>query len=295
MTRQEKKAIVDFIINDITTTSISTTEFDSTPIKIEDLDLNQIDSVDSSKILCINFRNKGDVKKIGEKEIVMNFGNMISDFEFSIPNSVNPDSTNSIISFKNSETAYICGIYSNNNPLHLTAQEELIKCNNGLFAKKQYRYRDNEFTQNVREDWEEFNVEWMKYVVWCKISTNENFRNLLLSTPDNSLILEDTSFQTGAKRLIWGSQNLVLKQIKLEKLKELKARLKVYEIQVSKKYKQLLFNQIYGVSEFVGQNLMGKVLTSMRIYLRYSLEPDIDYDLLNRKEIYLLGQKLVFE
>lgn len=293
MTRQQKKAVVEDIINYITA-EISNTEFDPTPIRLEDLDLNQIDSVDSSKILCINFRNKGDVKKIGEKEIIMNFGNMISDFEFSIPNS-----TNQNIRFKSSETAYISGIYSDNTPICLAAQEELIKCNNGLFAKKKFRYRDNEFTQNARTDWEDFNVDWMKYVIWCKICTNENFKELLLSTPDNSLIVEDTSFQIGEKRLIWGAENHDLKMIKLEKLKELKARLMEFDIPVSKKIKQQLFNSLYGCGAFTGKNLMGKTLTSMRIYLRNQngngVGPDINYELLNSKEIFLLGQKLVFE
>lgn len=289
MTRQERKAIVDGIIYDITA-GISTTAFDSTPIRLEDLDFTRTDVVDCSKVNVINFRNLGDIRKIDGKFLRIDFGNMVSGFPFSIKDVI----------FKSSETAYISGIYSKNEPVCIAAQKELIKCNNGLFAKKQFRYWDNEFTQNVRADWEDegFNIEWMKYNVLCKIRTNENFRNLLLSTPDNSLIVEDTSFQSikrSSKKLVWGSENSKLLQLKKDKLKELKARLKEYDIPVSKKYKQQLFNNIYNIGEFVGQNLMGKILTYLRICLRNGVEPDIDYDLLNRKGMYLLGQKLVFE
>lgn len=294
MTRKEEKAIVGGIINDITS-EVNKTEIESAPIRIEDLNFYSNDTIDTGKINCIIFRNKGDIRMVGDKKLLLNFGNMISGYEFSIPNSVNPGSTNPIIPFKNSETAYIAGIYSKNEPICISAQEALVKCNNGLFAKKEFRYWDNEFTKNARVDWEEYNIEWMKYVIHCKCA-NEKFRNMLLSTSDNSLIIEDTSFQTGSKRLVWGAHNPQLLKLKKDKFKELKIRLATLNIPVRKKYKQLLFNNIYNVGEFVGSyNLMGKILTYFRICLRNGIQPEIDYKLLNSKDIYLLGQKLVFE
>jgi hypothetical protein len=79
-------------------------------------------------------------------------------------------------------------------------------------------------------------------------------------------------------------------------LKELRKRLKDLNIHSTKKYmyKQLLFNNMYNYGSFVGQNLMGKILTYFRICLRNGIEPQINYILLNTKNIHLLGKKIEF-
>ena len=291
MKRNEEKTIVEDVIFNITS-GLNKTEFDSTPIKVEDLDLNRFDVIDASKISVINFRSKGDIRTIEGVPIQINFGNMVNGYEFSIPNLTISNTPNI---WKNSESLYISGIYSENTPICIEAQTLLIDSNNGLKSKRIMRFQDNEYTRNLREDWEEFNVEWMKYVVWCKICTNENFRNLLLSTPENSLIVEDTSFQSGTKKLVWGAENLELKRVKLDKLKELKAHLTELGIPVRKKYKHQLYNLIHGSGSFSGVNKMGKILTILRSNLALGTTPDIDYNLLNDKGIYLFGQRLVFE
>ena len=47
--------------------------------------------------------------------------------------------------------------------------------------------------------------------------------------------------------------------------------------------------------EFVGVNTMGKVLTYVKDCLHMGIEPDINYKLLEEKDIYILGRKVSFE
>ena len=195
----------------------------SDPIRLSDKDFSSIDTVDATKVNCINFRSKGDYRIAGDKILDLNFGNMVSGYAFAING----------IQFLNSETAYISGIYGNNNAICCQqAQTELAACNNGLFAKKKFRYWDNEFTANTRTDWQSYNISWMLYVVWCKIQGNEKFKNMLLATPDDSLIIEDTSFQSikrSPAKLVWGAENTDMTKLKKEKLKELAMRLSELE------------------------------------------------------------------
>lgn len=286
MNRKEELKLVLSVINEITA-DMNKGEIQSDPIKLIDIDFQRVDMIDATKVNCINFRNKGDRRIVSEKDLVLNFGNMVSGYAFDV---------NGVI-FLNSETAYISGIYSKNTDICIKAQYELAACNNGLTAKKKFRYRDNEYTANTRNDWETFNMEWMKYVIWQKIQGNDNFRNLLLATPDDSMIVEDTSFlniKCSTAKLVWGAENLELKKLKDGKLKELRKRLKDLNIHSTKKYKQLLFNNMYNYGSFVGQNLMGKILTYFRICLRNGIEPQIYYILLNTKNIHLLGKKIGF-
>lgn len=286
MKRNEKLELVMVVINDITSMS-EKGEIKSAPIRMADIDFSRMDSVDATKVNCINFRSKGDIRISGDKVLDLNFGNMVSGYSFPINET----------KFLNSETAYISGIYSSNTDICQMAQTELAACNNGLFAKKKFRYWDNVYTTNARRDWQSFNIQWMLYVVWRKVQGNEKFRNMLLATPDDSLIVEDTSFQSikrSPAKLAWGAENQELKKLKMEKLKELSDRLLEMNISMNKKHKQLLFNSLYNYGTFTGQNLMGKILTYIRICLRTGIEPDIDYNLLNSKNIYLLGKRLVF-
>lgn len=287
MDRKLELDLVMAVINDITA-NLDKSEIKSNPIRMEDIDFNQVDVVDATKVNCINFRSKGDLRNVGDKVLHLDFGNMVSGFGFKVNN----------ISFKNSETAYISGIYSNNNNICQKAQSILADSNNGLWAKKEFRYWDNIYTSNARtNDWETFNISWMMYIVWQKVIQNEKFRNMLLATPDDSLIIEDTSFQLVKRspaKLVWGSENIEMMKLKKGKLKELSLRLSELNIPMKKKHKQLLFNSIYNIGMFEGKNLMGKILTYYRICLRTGKEPDIDYNLLKSKNIYLLGQNLVF-
>jgi hypothetical protein len=45
---------------------------------------------------------------------------------------------------------------------------------------------------------------------------------------------------------------------------------------------------------FEGRNQMGKILTYIKECLHQGTEPEIDYELLNRKKIHLLGRRIEF-
>jgi hypothetical protein len=83
-----------------------------------------------------------------------------------------------------------------------------------------------------------------------------------------------------------------LKNIKKDKLKFLNDVLKNEDIDYRKDYRRLLFNRIhYGIWE--GKNIMGKILTYFMICLKNNIEPKIDWDLLNSKDIFWFGNKLL--
>ena len=51
-------------------------------------------------------------------------------------------------------------------------------------------------------------------------------------------------------------------------------------------------NKLCDIGEWRGQNNIGKILMLCRDCLRNATEPDIDYNLLNRSNIYLQGKLL---
>ena len=198
--------------------------------------------------------------------------------------------------FESSECLYISGLYSDDNEQSVQIQNTLATHRNGLFAKKNFRYRTNDYCQYKRSDWTDFNVEFMKWVIKMKIDSNPQFRQLLLSIPSNVMIVEDVSFQpaTSATRLFWGAENSELKCVKKESLKKLKKILIEKRIIYRKEYGKMLYNSVFNIGSYHGINTMGKILTYMMICLKERIQPEIDYTLLNSKDIWLCGKKLVF-
>ena len=94
------------------------------------------------------------------KDVNIPFGNMNQGFPFTMNG----------IGFHTSESAYICGLFSDGTDRHIKIQKELIAVKNGYDAKKSIRQK---YQVIGRADWEEFNVEWMLYVVWNKAKGNE--------------------------------------------------------------------------------------------------------------------------
>lgn len=124
------------------------------------------------------------------------------------------------MTFQNSECAYIAGMFSEATECHSDLQEALCHEGNGFMAKKKIR-RFNEDAK--RADWEEFNIQWMLYCVWCKVVGNADFRNMLLSIPTDAVIIEDSTFQNGATAAIWGTKNKEQRQLITEYKKQLTA------------------------------------------------------------------------
>ena len=244
--------------------------------------ITQWEEYDASKYLCFAFRKKDDERKDDDW---VPFGNMNSGFEFDVQG----------VHFHNSESAYICGMFSDNTPEQQAVQQQLVEHTNGKTAKGDIRYHNED---KARKDWYDFNVPWMIYVVWQKVCGNKEFRDLLLSVPDEAIIIEDTTFQKVHKPndtpVFWGARNqergeyykMVKKYAELTKLSPVKAERNRYILQS--------FNNFTDYGVFKGSNVMGKILTLCRMCWKLRIEPPIDYKLLREKNIYLLGKKLEF-
>lgn len=246
-------------------------------VKKWDIVLDQIDQYDCTKMEVVAFR-KADDEQDG---IVKSFGNMSPGFEFDLNGH----------HFFGSEQAYICGLFSDGSPKHNEIQKQLLVETNGYASKKKIRNK-NENIARPKEDWESFNIEWMKYVVWNKVRGNEAFQKLLLSVPLNAMIVENSTLQTGKTAAIWGAKNQDLEAARNRAVKLLtsSANKKVGKEEIQKAY-----NSINHIGTFEGKNLMGKILKLCQLALLEGEELDIDYELLKSKSIYLLGELLTFE
>lgn len=241
-------------------------------------DLERWEEYDASKYLCYAFRKKGDLRKGKE---LLDLGNMCGGYEFDLNG----------VHFKNSEAAYICGMFSDNTEEHISIQKDLIANDSGFDAKKFIR-TPNE--NKARNDWHNFNVQWMLYVVWNKIQGNKVFRDMLMSIPDGAAIIEDSSFQKGETATFWGTKNNERKDFYMV----FKRFINESEPQASKKEidKRLLneFNNFTDYGTFRGSNVMGKILMICRKCLADGTEPAIDFGLLKSKKIHINGRLIDF-
>ena len=244
----------------------------STPIIFD-----RVEAYDASKLNCYAFRRGTDSVE-GHSLAV---GNMVSGYPFTVEG----------VTFQNSESAYIAGMFSDDTDNHLKLQEALHVETNGFMAKKKIR-RFNEDMK--RADWEEFNIQWMLYCVWCKVVGNADFRDMLLSIPSEAVIIEDSTFQNGATAVVWGTKNQTQRKLANDYKKSLKSEgVGKTAIKAACDEKRLGEWRSQGV--FVGKNLMGKILMLCRDAAIKGIIPDIDVELLRSKHIYLFGKLLTFD
>jgi predicted NAD-dependent protein-ADP-ribosyltransferase YbiA (DUF1768 family) len=243
-----------------------------------EINLWKEESYDATALNCWTFRKSDDERE----HIKLSLGNMSSGYPFHINNR----------RFDNSESAYIAGMFSNDTDEHKSIQIELQNEMNGYAAKKTIR---NKYKHKKRADWEEYNVQWMLYVVWRKCLTNTDFSKLLATEiPADAVIIENSTRQTGANASFWGVKNTELEESrdiieKLVKFNNPYASTKELERQV-----MIERNKINTIGVFRGVNCMGKILKLCQMALINQSEPNIDYDLLRAKKIYLLGELLTF-
>ena len=241
----------------------------------EDLYRREKTKYDITKYRCIAFRKKGDMWKNWNVDL----GNMNGGFPFSING----------ITFPTSEHAYIFGIFSHNTKEHLAIQKQLLENPNGYIIKKAIRYKNIDLW---RADWNEFNVEWMLFVVWQKAVQNKEFQSILKALPQHAHIIEDVSFKAKDDNSadFWGARNpsktefgsLVAKYVKhLDK--------------DDSKIKQNLLWDYCNVGVYEGFNVMGKILTYVKQCLHDGIEPNINYELLSSKNIFILGKPVSFD
>ena len=246
----------------------------------EGIVLGRMEAYDASELNCWAFHKSTDVRD----GILLRLGNLCGGYPFSLCGHI----------FPTSESAYLCGEFSLNTPMHEEIQHELQKQKNGFVSKK---FIKNRYKEYIRGDWEEIRLQWMLYVVWHKCVGNADFRDLLLSLPKDAVIIENSNKVRGKINgsnldLVWGAKN--------DELKEFENHLKFNEKHASflkPEYLEELEKErekIYYVGHFEGQNNMGKVLKLCQIALLNKVAPPIDYDLLREKEIYLFGELLTF-
>ena len=252
--------------------------------KSDDIAINSIDffkeeTIDASTKETWSFRKREDVRD----GVDIDLGNMCKSYPFTLNGRT----------FTNSEALYICGLFSGNTPKHQEIQQKLIDAKRGFDTKKVIRTKYEE--DYGRNDWREFNVEWMKWVVWQKIQGNEDFMRVLLSIPRNALIIENSTHHKGTTASFWGMKNpeledkrAVMEQYTQYENPDIKKRDLTIKMMQAR-------NRINHLGTWVGVNCMGKILKYFQLCLLDGLEPSIDYDLLRYKQVYLFGQLLTFQ
>lgn len=239
-------------------------------------ELYREEAYDASLVECCAFCRGTDVWR----GIELSVGNMVSGYPFEIEG----------IRFLNSESAYIAAAFSLGTEEHLAIQRKLVDCSNGFLAKKGIR-RPN--THLMRRDWEQFNVAWMQYVVWCKCMGNSDFARKLMSIPREAVIIENSSFQCGHASTFWGTRNEELRRLTLALKRELKAQ-GWSKAAIKREVDARRLGEWSKVGVFLGYNVMGKILMACREALLTGVPPTIDYDCLNAAGITLLGRPLTF-
>ena len=243
------------------------------PISLEDIDLSTFEEYDATNVAVRSFRHGFDVVE----DSVFSLGNMCSGYPFLLCGEP----------FNNSEAAYIAGMFSLDTEIHLKIQKLLQDNNDGYAAKKEIRKR-NEVIARSKEDWNQFNVEWMKFVVWSKCKGNKAFANLLMKIPEEVMIVENSTGMTGNTADFWGCFNP-----ELEAIRDAKEQLFLKKNPKAKKEALIVErNKWHNFGTWRGVNVMGKILKMCSICLRHGLEMPINKELLNSKHIHLLGKEL---
>lgn len=241
-----------------------------------DIMLGRTEMYDASKLSCWPFCRATDVRD----GIPLSLGNLCKGYPFALNGHI----------FLTSEAAYLCGEFSDSSSKQ-SIQYSLMEEPNAFLAKKVIKRKNLKY---VRQDWEEIRLQWMLYVVWQKCIGNSNFRNLLLSIPNDVVIIEDSTANHGATSSVWGAKNKELRKARRARKKKLCAE---YPTMKKKDLNVLISEEcgkITDVGNFVGENNMGKILKMCQIALRNNVIPPIDYDLLRKKKIYLFGELLTF-
>lgn len=248
-------------------------------IDIASIDFFREETINASSVETWSFRKAEDERDGMDNDL----GNMCITYPFEACGR----------NFTNSEALYICGLFSNDTTKHKNIQEKLIDAKSGYDAKKVVRQKyEDSF---ARDDWQTFNVEYMKWCVWQKVKGNDDFRKLLVSIPRNAYIIENSTQQKGATALFWGMSNKELedKRCIIEECAIYKnptlSKKELNRVQMEER------NKINHIGTWQGVNCMGKILKYLQLCLLDNVEPQINYDLLRSKQIYLFGNLLTFD
>lgn len=252
------------------------------------IDLQSVKTIDCRKQCVWAFRKSEDVVKNEGEEVENKLGNMAAcKFKVTIDNDE--------YIFSNSEALYICGMFSHNTAEHNEIQKVLFEEKSGYSAKKNVR-RKNE--DRKRADWNDFNVEWMKWVILQKVQGSAEFRDLLLKIPSNAIIVENSTFQQKKENdtsAFWGARNEELKTATKTVENYIDFTHPYEKKAIKDRLKMKVRNELQYIGKYVGVNCMGGILKMAQLYLLNGTPMPIDYDLLNSKYIHLFGHLLQFK
>lgn len=252
------------------------------PLTWDDFSFRKTHIYDTSKMDCWSFNSNTDVRN----GISLDVGNMSNGFGVNILG----------IDFKNSEVPYQLAIFKNDE-VSVAVQKEIADPSNPLFSnglgmKRNYIYgkkyepyrRDTDFELG-KQYW---CYEWMKVVVWEKVKQNKEFRDILLSIPQNAMIVEQAQKKS---HVMWGCWNEeLMKERKIIRLADAVESGKPYN---SPKVKSSIY-QVNCASQWVGENAMGQILTMAKLALNQGVQLPINVQLLNEANICWFGDVLVF-
>lgn len=252
-----------------------------------DLSWDSIDEYDTTKYDCWSFKTADDEKD----GILLDLGNQCSGYPFLFHGHT----------FQTSESAYLCGQFSNDTDECKRIQNQLLYERNGYTAKKKVKNSNRDL---IRGDWGEFMADWMLYVIWAKCRGNKDFADKLKSIPRDAIIMENSTTIHEGTSVYWGSKNTELEEAreKVARYTELQYMKKVRNGKIKKNQSELdaamqaARNEIHYIGTFSnGHNLMGKILKMCQMALLDEAEPPINYELLRQKRIYLFGDLLTFD
>ena len=241
-------------------------------LKTSEIILGRVEHINASHFNCLSFTKASDVVN----GINVRLTNMAGGYPFSFGG----------VTWRDSETLYLCGEFSNSSDEHLYIQEEMHRQKSGYAAK---RFIKTKHKSLIRIDFSTFRTQWMLFVVWMKCKGNADFANLLLQLPHDAIIIEDTTKQHGDTKEVWGCTNTELAERRAEIKRTVVKQAKADNSKISKAALQRLVNKetckVNSIGMFVGENNLGKILMICRDCIAYGTEPPIDYALLNRSNI----------
>ena len=243
--------------------------------------LGRVEHINASHFNCLSFAKASDMAN----GINVRLSNMAGGYPFSFGG----------VTWHDSETLYLCGEFSDSSEKHLLVQEDMQRQTSGFAAKRFIKKRNSNL---IRQDFADFRIQWMLYVIWQKCKGNADFANLLLQLPHDAIIIEDTTKQHSDTKEVWGCTNTELAIRRAELKKKVTRQAKTDNPKISKAALKRLVNmeicKVNSFGVFVGQNNLGKILMICRNCLSCGMEPQIDYALLESKDIHILGKRISF-
>lgn len=254
-------------------------------IDITAIDLRRLEEYDTSKVKTWSFYHIDDVRD----GISLNIGNFSTDHELDLCGE----------HFYHSESAYIVGLFSQNDEESIKIQREVQYEKSPMDAKYTVRAKYTKQGKS-RKDWDDFKHQWMLYVVWQKCLTNDEFAELLRLTPKDVFIIENTTNENNSKKEdnssgYWGAKNKELEDGHDLIEREVELSNPTMSAKELKKLKSIERNKINNIGVWKGINCLGKCLNICKYCLDTGTTPPIDYDLLRSKKIYLFGKLLTFD